>query len=247
MHRHDCLSLLLFIPIIKCPYCVSFSKLYLCVIFVEIKQDLLKHFGWTKTNLLERDLNLRPPDWRAGAPPTELTSPTFSWGRSEHTNYYSIERISQVVSTLFIFLTMQSYKFYLALYWRSLYVVNIICSGAPVRSHDPMPRRAPAYCNSWHATHIGTSPFLVLVITERSRVVWWRHVHRWIYNGTHNKLILSRISCIIIIPCFSWLLRNIWNVDAFVRISLTSQCSNERKIPEKRQKQVRSIFKIFST
>ena len=29
-------------------------------------------FGWTKTNLLERDLNLRPPDWRAGALPTEL-------------------------------------------------------------------------------------------------------------------------------------------------------------------------------
>ena len=32
-------------------------------------------FGWTKTNLLERDLNLRPPDWRASALPTELTSP----------------------------------------------------------------------------------------------------------------------------------------------------------------------------
>ena len=32
------------------------------------------NFGWTKKNLLERDLNLRPPDWRAGALPTELTS-----------------------------------------------------------------------------------------------------------------------------------------------------------------------------
>ena len=34
-----------------------------------------KNFRWTKTNWLERDLNLRPPDWRAGALPTELTSP----------------------------------------------------------------------------------------------------------------------------------------------------------------------------
>ena len=25
----------------------------------------LDKFGWTKKNLLERDLNLRPPDWRA--------------------------------------------------------------------------------------------------------------------------------------------------------------------------------------
>ena len=33
-------------------------------------------FGWTKKNLLERDLNLRPPDWRAGALPTELSSPS---------------------------------------------------------------------------------------------------------------------------------------------------------------------------
>ena len=36
------------------------------------------NFGWTKTNLLERDLNLRPPDWRAGALPTELTSPILA-------------------------------------------------------------------------------------------------------------------------------------------------------------------------
>ena len=30
----------------------------------------------TKTNILERDSNLRPPDWRAGALPTQLTP----WG-----------------------------------------------------------------------------------------------------------------------------------------------------------------------
>ena len=29
--------------------------------------QILDKFGWTKKNLLERDLNLRPPDWRAGA------------------------------------------------------------------------------------------------------------------------------------------------------------------------------------
>ena len=34
------------------------------------------NFRWTKKNWLERDLNLRPPDWRAGALPTELTSDT---------------------------------------------------------------------------------------------------------------------------------------------------------------------------
>ena len=33
------------------------------------------NFGWTKKNVRERDLNLRPPDWRADALPTELTSP----------------------------------------------------------------------------------------------------------------------------------------------------------------------------
>ena len=37
-----------------------------------------KEFGWTKKNLLERDSNLRPPDWRAGALPTELSSPTLA-------------------------------------------------------------------------------------------------------------------------------------------------------------------------
>ena len=36
------------------------------------------NFGWTKKKLLERDLNLRPPDWHAGAPPTELTSPILA-------------------------------------------------------------------------------------------------------------------------------------------------------------------------
>ena len=33
---------------------------------------------WTKKHWLERDLNLRPLDWRAGALPTELTSPTLA-------------------------------------------------------------------------------------------------------------------------------------------------------------------------
>ena len=35
-------------------------------------------YGWTKKNWLERDLNLRPPDWRAGALPTQLSSPTLA-------------------------------------------------------------------------------------------------------------------------------------------------------------------------
>ena len=39
---------------------------------------LLDKFGWTKKKWLERDLNLRPPDWRAGALPTELSSPTLA-------------------------------------------------------------------------------------------------------------------------------------------------------------------------
>ena len=38
----------------------------------------LDKFGWTKKNLLDRDLNLRPPDWRAGDLPTELTSPILA-------------------------------------------------------------------------------------------------------------------------------------------------------------------------
>ena len=37
-----------------------------------LKQWSIINFGWTKKNLPERDLNLRPPDWRAGALPTEL-------------------------------------------------------------------------------------------------------------------------------------------------------------------------------
>ena len=36
------------------------------------------NFGWTKKKLPVRDLNLRPPDWRAGALPTELTSPILA-------------------------------------------------------------------------------------------------------------------------------------------------------------------------
>ena len=47
-----------------------------------IKLDLtfksVDEFGWTKKKLLERDLNLRPPDWRAGAIPTEQSSPTLA-------------------------------------------------------------------------------------------------------------------------------------------------------------------------
>ena len=39
------------------------------VLFVVLKYI----FGRTKTNLQERDLNLRPSDWRAGARPTEPT------------------------------------------------------------------------------------------------------------------------------------------------------------------------------
>ena len=37
----------------------------------------LDKFGWTKKNLLEQDLNLRPPDCCAGALPTELSRPDF--------------------------------------------------------------------------------------------------------------------------------------------------------------------------
>ena len=36
------------------------------------------NLGWTKKNLLERDFNLRPPDWHAGALPTELSSPILA-------------------------------------------------------------------------------------------------------------------------------------------------------------------------
>ena len=36
------------------------------------------NFGWTKKNWLERHLNLQPPDWRASALPTELTSPILA-------------------------------------------------------------------------------------------------------------------------------------------------------------------------
>ena len=39
---------------------------------------IIAKFGWTKKNWLGRDLNLRPPDWRAGTLPTELSSPTLA-------------------------------------------------------------------------------------------------------------------------------------------------------------------------
>ena len=46
-----------------------------CVsLFVSELNISLIHFGWTKTNWLERDFNLRPPYWLAGALPTELIS-----------------------------------------------------------------------------------------------------------------------------------------------------------------------------
>ena len=38
----------------------------------------LDKFGWTRKDLLERNFNLRLPDWRAGALPTELSSPTLA-------------------------------------------------------------------------------------------------------------------------------------------------------------------------
>ena len=75
-------SVLLLIGILKCwqlqyvtgkvQYLV-FGNMYM------IKLTFYVHtFGWTKKNLLERGLNLRPPDWRAGALPTELSSPTLA-------------------------------------------------------------------------------------------------------------------------------------------------------------------------
>ena len=39
---------------------------------------IIDKFGWTKKNWPERDSNLRPPDWRAGALPTELSSPILA-------------------------------------------------------------------------------------------------------------------------------------------------------------------------
>ena len=52
------------------------------MIFMAVIHVTHLNFGWTMKNLLERDLNLRPPDWRAGALPTELhvhvTSPILA-------------------------------------------------------------------------------------------------------------------------------------------------------------------------
>ena len=60
---------------------VPFNSSMLCY-FVKKREtywvQILDKFGWTKKNWLERDLNLRPPDWRAGALPTELSSPTLA-------------------------------------------------------------------------------------------------------------------------------------------------------------------------
>ena len=53
-------------------------------------------FGWTKKNWLERDLNLRPPDWRAGVLPTELTSPILAV--SLFCQYKDIDKIGLVSS-----------------------------------------------------------------------------------------------------------------------------------------------------
>ena len=52
------------------------------------------NFGWTKKNWLERDMNLRPPHWRAVALPTELTSPVLavSLVRSHETMYCPLAR-----------------------------------------------------------------------------------------------------------------------------------------------------------
>ena len=49
-----------------------------------------------KNNLLERDLNLRPPDWRAGALPTELSSPTLAV--SLFCQYNHIDQLTSNVS-----------------------------------------------------------------------------------------------------------------------------------------------------
>ena len=62
------------------PKCWLFMILILYVesIIQNIHTICLNKFGWTKTNWRERDLNPRPPDWRARALPTELSSPTLA-------------------------------------------------------------------------------------------------------------------------------------------------------------------------
>ena len=50
-----------------------------------------------KENWLERDLNLRPPDWRAGALPTELSSPTLAVSLLIFVNIFVRGRQSEVM------------------------------------------------------------------------------------------------------------------------------------------------------
>ena len=64
---------------------------YICFTFV-----LLINFGWTKNNLLERDLYLRPPDWRTGALPTELTIALY-WRSPYFVNIFVRGRQSEVM------------------------------------------------------------------------------------------------------------------------------------------------------
>ena len=64
--------------------CTLFDRVFIgyCTFNININEmkvkQYLNKFGWTKKNWLERDLNLQPPDWRAGALPTELSSPTVA-------------------------------------------------------------------------------------------------------------------------------------------------------------------------
>ena len=107
---------------------VKLMYMYVCVILFEIRSAYtltkFKHkFGWTKNNLLEQDLNLRPPDWRAGALPTELSSPTLAVSlfcqylcsgapvRSHETIYCPLAR----------FITWYLYNKVVSLYGASLY------------------------------------------------------------------------------------------------------------------------------
>ena len=60
------------------------DKIYLASVLISLSLRLyfkyffnINKFLWTKKSWLEWDLNLRPPDWRAGALPTELISPVL--------------------------------------------------------------------------------------------------------------------------------------------------------------------------
>ena len=59
-------------------------------VFISIFTVSNLSFGWTKENWLERDLNLRPPDWRAGALPTEQISPILAFSLFCQVPLYSI-------------------------------------------------------------------------------------------------------------------------------------------------------------